>query len=163
MVPGPAHPHRMTTRFDPPKRVVRDLHRDDLGLQEARFDAYPGCFRLAGGQPPLPDEAGVWHLALRLPAVERHGTGVTARRHDAPAAFARRGGARRLRLRIVAGNSAAERFRHTCGCREVRTREIANASGQPRTIRVLVKLLAAGTLADSLRRVPRDEPASTLP
>ena len=153
----------MMTRFDPPKRVVRDLHRDELGLRQALFDASPGCFRLVGGQPLLPDAAGVWHLALRLLAVERHGTGVTARRHDAPAAFARRGGARWLRLHIVAGNSAAERFRHTCGYREVRMREIADASGQPRTVRVLVKPLATGTLADPLRRVPRDEPASTLP
>ena len=44
---------------------------------------------------------------------------------------------------FVAGNSAAERFWHKCGYREVRTREITNASGKPRTVRVLVKLLAA--------------------
>lgn len=195
----------MPTLFDTPDLVVRDLHRDELALLQALFDANPGYFRLVGGQPPRPDEAerefdewppaplsfthrwfagafdrrgllrgslillsdlpaaGVWHLALLLLADELHGTGVATRLHDAIEAFARRAGARWMRLGVVSGNRAAERFWHKCGYREVRTREITNASGQPRTVRVLVKSLAAGTLADYLRRVPRDAPASPLP
>ena len=106
---------------------------------------------------------GVWHIALFFLASALHGTGVAARLHDALEARARRSGASWLRLGVVIGNVAAERFWSKCGYLDVRTREIATASGQLKTARVLVKPLAGGAIADYLQLVPRDEPGSNLP
>jgi len=106
---------------------------------------------------------GVWHIALFFLANALHGTGVAARLHDALEARARSSGASWLRLGVVIGNVAAERFWSKCGYLDVRTREIATASGQLKTARVLVKPLAGGAIADYLQLVPRDEPGSNLP
>lgn len=106
---------------------------------------------------------GVWHTALFFLANALHGSGAAARLHDALEAWASQAGARWLRLGVVAGNAAAERFWDKCGYLEVRTREICNASGQRKTVRVLVKPLAGGTVAEYLQCVPRDTPGSSLP
>lgn len=105
----------------------------------------------------------VWHTALFFLAGAQRGTGAAAELQAALERWARAGGARWLRLGVVKGNARAERFWARCGYREVRTREITNASGEPKTVGVLVKPLAGGSLDDYLREVPRDRPGSTLP
>lgn len=105
---------------------------------------------------------GVWHIALFLLATAWHGTGAAARLHEALLRWVRQQGATWLRLGVVDGNAPAERFWAKCGYTEVRQRDITNASGQPRTVRVMVKPLAGQALADYLQLVPRDTPGSTL-
>ncbi|MCJ7452642.1 MAG: GNAT family N-acetyltransferase [Steroidobacteraceae bacterium] len=106
---------------------------------------------------------GVWHTALFFLAKPLHGTGAAARLHLALENWAKGAGARWLRLGVVSGNAAAERFWSKCGYLEVRTREITNASGQTKTTRVLVKPLAGGTISEYLQLMPRDAAGSTLP
>lgn len=110
----------------------------------------------------------VWHTALFFLATPLHGSGAAHELQAALEAWAGAGGARWLRLGVVAGNSRAERFWARCGYREVRSREIVDASGQPRTVRVLVKPVGRDApsldgLADYLNRVPRDAPGADLP
>lgn len=107
--------------------------------------------------------AGVWHIALFLLDDRTRGTGVAARLHAALEDWARTRGARWLRLAVIAGNRAAERFWDRCGYEAVRTRPYVNASGETVTARVMVKPLAGGPVAEYLARVPRDAPDSPLP
>lgn len=105
---------------------------------------------------------GVWHIALFFLADALHGTGAAAGLHAALERWAARAGARWLRLGVVVGNAAAEKFWRKCGYLDVRTRESNDAAGRSRTVRVLVKPLAGGTLAEYLDAVARDVPGSEL-
>lgn len=105
----------------------------------------------------------VWHTALFFLAGSLRRTGAATRLHAALEDWAMRSGARWLRLGVVAGNTVAERFWARCGYQAVRTREIVDAAGQTRTVRVLVKPLRGDPIARYLQQVPRDEPGSTLP
>jgi GNAT superfamily N-acetyltransferase len=106
---------------------------------------------------------GVWHVALFLLASALHGSGTAAETWHAMEAWMRLDGAQWLRLGVVAGNARAERFWQARGFAEVRRREGVDTGGRINDVRVLVKALAGGTLADYLARVPRDRPGSTLP
>lgn len=106
---------------------------------------------------------GVWHTALFFLAQGVRGTGAAQALHAALEAKARASGAQWLRLGVIAGNHAAERFWAKCGYTEVRTRPLRNPAGTVHTARVLVKPLAGGGIADYLRLVPRDAPGSSLP
>ena len=101
---------------------------------------------------------GVWHCALFFLADSWHGSGAAAELHDAWEAFARAQGARWLRLGVVAGHARAERFWARCGYRLVRERDMTNAQGEARVVRVLVKPLTEATQDDYLALVPRDVP-----
>lgn len=107
--------------------------------------------------------AGVWHTALFLLATAWHGTGAAARLHQGLEAWAQADGATWLRLCVMIGNTRAERFWTRCGYTEVCTRDITNAAGQPRTVRVMVKPLASQPLADYGQLVPRDNPNPPAP
>lgn len=106
---------------------------------------------------------GVWHIALFLLADALHGSGTAADTYRAMEAWISQGGAQWLRLGVVAGNARAERFWQARGFGEVRRREGVDTGGRVNDVRVLVKPLAGGTLADYLDRVPRDRPDSMLP
>jgi GNAT superfamily N-acetyltransferase len=106
---------------------------------------------------------GVWHLALLLIDQARHGSGLAAAVMTALQAWAHAGGAQWLRLGVVAGNQRAERFWQRQGFVESRLRHGVDTGGRRNTLRVLVKPLAGGTLADYRRLVPRDGPDSPLP
>jgi len=101
---------------------------------------------------------GVWHIGLFIVATRVHGSGEAARLLDALEVWARDGGARWLRLNVAVGNGRAERFWEKCGFVEVRRREGIVIGRQVNTMRVMVKPLAGGDLADYLSRVPRDRP-----
>jgi GNAT superfamily N-acetyltransferase len=106
---------------------------------------------------------GVWHLALFFVASAWHGRGAAQQVYQGLEAWVRgQPGAAWLRLGVVHGNTRAERFWARCGFEPVRTRPMTDASGQPRTVSVLVKPLAGGALANYLALMPRDEPGSTL-
>ena len=70
------------------------------------------------------------------------------------------GGAKWLRLGVVAGNTRAERFWEKCGYREVRTREGVRMGERLNTLRVMMKPLGRGSVDEYLQLVPRDQGGS---
>lgn len=106
---------------------------------------------------------GVWHTTLFFLTSSLHGTGAAARLQASFETWAMSAGAKWLRLGVVSGNIAAERFWSKCGYHEVRTREIPGASGETRTVRILIKPLTVSGLVEYLRLVPRDSPGASLP
>lgn len=107
--------------------------------------------------------AGVWHIGLLLVDTAQQGTGLAAAVMAALQDWARAGGAQWLRLGVVAGNARAEAFWQRQGFTETRVRHGVDTGGRLNTVRVLVKPLAGGTLADYRHLVPRDQPDSELP
>lgn len=106
---------------------------------------------------------GVWHLSLFLLATRLHGQGLAGALHLALQDWARRQGARWLRLGVIVGNVRAERFWERMGYAEVRRRLGIDTGGRLNDSRVMVKPLGPDGLDDYLARVPRDRPDSTLP
>ncbi|MBK1714756.1 GNAT family N-acetyltransferase [Rubrivivax gelatinosus] len=106
---------------------------------------------------------GCWHTALFLIDQPLRGSGAAAELHAAFEAWARREGARWLRLGVVVGNTRAERFWRRCGYTVLRTRPVEAADGSLRTTTAMLKCLGEAGVADYLERVPRDQPGSTLP
>jgi RimJ/RimL family protein N-acetyltransferase len=103
---------------------------------------------------------GVWHVGLFIVATRLHGSGRASEAFGALEGWARDGGAQWLRLNVAVGNTRAERFWERAGFAEVRRREGVRIGRQDNTMRVMLKPLAGGSLADYLARVPRDRPES---
>ncbi|WP_428503210.1 N-acetyltransferase family protein [Roseateles sp.] len=106
---------------------------------------------------------GVCHLGLFIIATARHGQGDAARAYQGLEDWARRAGARWMRLGVVVGNQRGERFWERQGFVELRRREGVPAGRRINSLRVLLKPLAAGQERDSeiqdyLARVARDRP-----
>lgn len=101
---------------------------------------------------------GVWHLGTFIVATERHGRGDALRLYAGLEDWARRHGAAWLRLGVVQGHARAERFWQGRGFTEVRLRHGLPFGALVRTVRVMVKPLAGGTVDEYLARVPRDRP-----
>jgi len=168
----PPHADEAQQEFDelPPPHLPF-TRRWFLGLFDADVDADVGSEAdadnkaLQGVAVVVQDlcAPGVWHIALYLLATALHGGGAAADTYRAMEAWMRRGGARWLRLGVVAGNARAERFWQAQGFAEVRRREGVDTGGRVNDLRVLAKPLAGGTLADYLVLVPRDQPDSVLP
>ena len=102
----------------------------------------------------------VWHLGLFIVATKLHGAGAARTLYDALERWMRAGGARWLRLGVVAGNTRAGRFWEKCGYREVRTREDVRMGERVHTLRVMMKPLGGGTVDQYLQLVPRDQGGS---
>ena len=103
---------------------------------------------------------GIWHIGLFVTATALHGTGTAYVLNDALESWARERGAHWLRLGVVRGNARAERFWERVGYAEVRERCGVPAGTRLGTIRVMVKPVRGGELADYLVRVPRDRPGA---
>jgi len=103
---------------------------------------------------------GVWHIGLFMVAKESHGSGDAQILYRSLEEWAHAQGAQWLRLGVVLGNERAERFWRASGFVECRTREGVEMGGQINTIRVMVKPLRGGMVADYLQAVPRDRPDS---
>lgn len=107
---------------------------------------------------------GVCHVGLFLLATALHGQGVAAPLYQALEDWARRGGARWMRLGVVRGNRRAEAFWARQGFAEMRTREgVDTGGGKLNTISVQLKALGEAGVDAYLALVPRDRPGSTLP
>lgn len=106
---------------------------------------------------------GVWHIALFLLATPLHGTGAAHEVYAALEGWIAGSGARWLRLGVVRGNARAERFWQGRGYRETRVRGGVDTGGRVNDVRVMVKALAGGTLAEYRDLVARDRPDSPLP
>jgi ribosomal protein S18 acetylase RimI-like enzyme len=104
---------------------------------------------------------GVWHVGLFIVATRLHGSGRASEAFDALEAWVRDGGAQWLRLNVAVGNTRAERFWERTGFAEVRRREGVRIGRQDNTMRVMLKPLAGGSLAEYLALVPRDRPESS--
>lgn len=104
--------------------------------------------------------ARVWHVGLFIVATARHGRGDAQALYDGIERWARACGAAWMRLGVLQGHARAERFWAGRGFVEVRTRAGVRIGRLDRTVRVMVKPLAGGTLADYLALVARDRPDS---
>lgn len=99
---------------------------------------------------------GVWHIGLFMLSKKRHGSGDAQILYRCLEEWARAQGAQWLRLGVVLGNERAERFWRASGFVECRTREGVEMGDQINTVRVMVKPLRGGIVADYLQAVPRD-------
>lgn len=108
-------------------------------------------------------DAAVCHLGLFWLATPLHGSGLAEPLHEAWADWARRQGARWLRLAVIAGNTRAERFWQRLGYTELRRRAGVDTGGRVNDARVLLRPLGDDTVEGYLARVPRDRPGSDLP
>ncbi len=103
---------------------------------------------------------GVWHVGLFIVATRLHGTGEAEKIYGALEDWMRGGGAQWLRLNVATGNARAGRFWERMGYAEARRREGVAIGRQVNTMRVMLKPLAGGSLAEHLARVPRDRPGA---
>jgi GNAT superfamily N-acetyltransferase len=101
---------------------------------------------------------GVWHIGLFILATHRHGSGDAYALYDGMERWAQRHGARWFRLGVVQRNARAERFWEKLGFVEVRMRRGIAMGELLNDVRVMVKPLAGGTLADYRLLVERDRP-----
>lgn len=100
----------------------------------------------------------VWHIGLFILPEDLHGKGIARPAYDALEGWMRKRGAWWLRLGVIAGNGRAERFWEACGYVEVRRRASVAVGGLANMVRVMVKPLAGGAVADYLAIVARDRP-----
>jgi len=104
---------------------------------------------------------GVWHIGLFIVAGPLHGSGVAEALYRQLEQWACDQGARWLRLGVIEGNTRAERFWERCAYVDVRKRGGVEIGKLVRTVRVMAKPLAGGTLAEYLALVARDRPESS--
>ena len=101
---------------------------------------------------------GVWHIGLFIVATRLHGSGAAREIYFALEGWMHDNGARWLRLGVVAGNARAERFWEKVGFVEVRRRLAVPMGARVNDLRVMMKPLAGGTIAEYLALVARDRP-----
>jgi GNAT superfamily N-acetyltransferase len=107
--------------------------------------------------------ARVWHVGIFIVASSLHGTGAALTLFDTLERWMKANGAAWIRLGVVEGNLKAERFWHKTGYREVRKRLGIKMGSRTNDVRVLVKPLGTGSIADYLSLVKRDNPDSERP
>src|SRR5881394_4074348 len=92
--------------------------------------------------------AGVWHVGLLVVATKLHGGGVAYELYEGLESWMKAGGAQWVRLGVVAGNARAEKFWDRLGYVEVRRRLGVGMGRRTNDVRVMVKPLAGGRLAE---------------
>jgi ribosomal protein S18 acetylase RimI-like enzyme len=102
----------------------------------------------------------VWHIGLFVVATKLHGTGSAALLYEGLEDWMRRRGVRWLRLNVASGNRPAERFWEKSGYTEVRRRDGVDIGSRIHTMRVMMKPLANGSMAEYLDLVTRDRPGA---
>jgi GNAT superfamily N-acetyltransferase len=102
--------------------------------------------------------ARVWHVGLFIVATSLHGQGVAPLLYRQLEQWMHADGAQWVRLGVVLGNVRAERFWQRQGYVELRRRHDIPMGVRSNTVRVLMKPLAQGTIADYLALVGRDRP-----
>lgn len=159
--------YHLTVGGEPPRPDEAQQEFDELPPPELGYSRLLHIGFQAEGEPELIGlgslvedlvAPGVCHLGLFIVATARHGRGDAQRLFQGIEDWARRRGARWLRLGVVLGNQRAERFWARCGFVELRRREGVPAGRRLNSLRVLLKPLAAATVADYLAQVERDRP-----
>jgi len=105
-------------------------------------------------------QAHIWHVGLFIVASALHGSGVAHALYRQLERWMAGQGAQWLRLGVVQGNVKAERFWLRCGYVQVRERGPVAMGKKSNMLRVMVKPLAGGALADYLALVERDRPGA---
>lgn len=101
----------------------------------------------------------VAHLALFIVATAQRGSGLARRVYAALEDWLRSRGTRWLRLVVVVGNAAGERFWERLGCVELRRRGGIDTGGRVNIVRVMLKPLAPDATVDGyLAFAARDRP-----
>ena len=103
---------------------------------------------------------GVWHIGLFVVASPLHGSGTAQALCRALEAWMRDQGARWVRLGVIRGSHRAERFWRRLGYIQVRERADVAMGERVQVLRVMVKPLAGGAIADYLAQVARDRPGA---
>jgi GNAT superfamily N-acetyltransferase len=102
----------------------------------------------------------VWHIGLFIVSTRLHGAGVAQELYGGLEGWMRARGARWSRLGVVVGNARAERFWERVGYVEVRKRMQVQMGKRTNDVRVMMKPLTGGSVADYLALVARDRPES---
>ena len=100
----------------------------------------------------------VWHVGLFIVSTRLHGAGVAHELYAGLEGWMMARGARWSRLGVVVGNTRAERFWERVGYEEVRLRLGVEMGKRTNDLRVMVKPLTGGTIAQYLAIVARDRP-----
>lgn len=100
----------------------------------------------------------VWHIGTFIVATSRHGNGDAHALYRALEVWARDHGACWMRLGVVRGNERAERFWTRQGYVQTRLRDAVVFGQHARTVRVMCKPLAGGSIEAYLALVERDRP-----
>ena len=153
------HPNEAQVEFEElPPAFLTYTHRWVPGL-------YDRSDQLVGVASVLSDlmAQGIWHIGLLLIATRLHGRGQASAIYSALESWAFAGGAEWMRLGVVTGNDRAERLWDRLGFVEVRRRAGVDTGGRINDVKVMVKPLRGGRIADYLARIERDRPDSTLP
>jgi RimJ/RimL family protein N-acetyltransferase len=150
---------------DPPPDAARQIFDDRPPREWAWSGTCVAVLRDAGGRmaaiasiteglfkPPI------WHVGLFIAARRLHGTGASGEAYASLERWMRGSGAEWVRLGVVVGNARAERFWEKMGFVEVRRRHDIEVEGRACDLRVMVKALGGGRLADYLADVERDRP-----
>ena len=101
---------------------------------------------------------GVWHVSTFIVETVRHGNGDAGTLYRAIESWAKANGARWLRLGVVKGNAAAERFWQKCGFQQTRERHGVVFAQKVQALRVMCKPVSGGSLGEYLELVERDRP-----
>ncbi|HEV7914618.1 MAG TPA: GNAT family N-acetyltransferase [Albitalea sp.] len=119
--------------------------------------------RLVGMATVLSDfiVAGTWHIGLFVVATALHGTGLSQTIYRQLERWIADSGGRWVRLGVVQGNVKAERFWLQVGYTQVRERGPVTMGLRSNMLRVMVKPLAGGALADYLAQMVRDRPGTS--
>jgi GNAT superfamily N-acetyltransferase len=102
----------------------------------------------------------IWHIGTFIVATSKHGKGDAPVLYKNLESWAGRHGAQWLRLGVVQGYIRAERFWERQGFIQVRLRSGVSMGRLTNTLRVMVKPLAGGSMAEYLALVERDRPES---
>jgi GNAT superfamily N-acetyltransferase len=102
----------------------------------------------------------VWHVGLFIVATALHGSGVATSLYALLERWMIGQGAQWLRLGVVQGSARAERFWQRRGYVQVRERGPVTMGEKSNLLRVMVKPLAGGTIAEYLALVERDRPGA---
>ena len=102
----------------------------------------------------------VWHIGLFIVATSLHGSGAAQAIYRALERWMGERGAQWIRLGVVAGNARAERFWERSGYLETRRRGPLEMGRKTNMLRVMVKPLAGGSVAEYLTLVERDRPSA---
>ena len=145
------------------REEFHELPPDDMGFTRKWMLGFRDAGGALAGMAVVIEDLiadDVWHIGLFIVATRLHGSGAARAIYEALERWMKAGGARWLRLGVVAGNSRAERFWEKCGYRDVRRREGVRMGERVNTLRVMMKPLGRGTVDEYLQLVPRDQGGS---
>lgn len=102
----------------------------------------------------------VWHISTFIVETARHGRGDAMALYQGIESWARANGALWMRLGVVKGHAAAERFWQKCGYQQTRERPGVAFGQKVQAVRVMCKPLSGQPISAYLELIERDRPDS---